>query len=135
MSRCPTINIQLSILSKWLAKHISTKVSFKITLRKRPVYIDIGWLWIWNQCFYLGIWNVARTKMIVSPSFHHATRFNAQNANETEILMNSDTLIYLWMAVNPIGILEFLTSRKYCFWLCQFFTRLLTSKHLKPFST
>jgi len=44
MSRYPTINFQLSIMSKWLAKHIITKVSFKITIRKRHVYIDIRWL-------------------------------------------------------------------------------------------
>ena len=34
MSRCPTFTFQVSIMSKWLAKHISTKVSFKITIRK-----------------------------------------------------------------------------------------------------
>ena len=48
-------NIHFSSLdySKWLAKHISTKVSFKFTIRKRHVYIDISWPWIWNQYFYL----------------------------------------------------------------------------------
>ena len=64
MSRCPTINVHLSIMSKWLAKHISTKVSFKITIRKRHVDVDIDWPWIWNQCFYLGIWKVDWTKII-----------------------------------------------------------------------
>jgi len=83
MSRCPTINIQVSIMSKWLAIRIRTKDSFKITIRKRHIYIDICWSWIWNQCFYLGIWNVDRTKMIVLTSFHLATRFNSQNGNET----------------------------------------------------
>ena len=76
MSRCPTINFQLTIMSKWLAKHISTKVSFKITIRNRHRYVDIGWLWIWNQCFYLGIWNDDRTKLIVLPSFQLATQLN-----------------------------------------------------------
>ena len=98
-------------------KHICTKVSFKIPFRKRHVYIDIGRPWIWDQCFYLGIWNNDRTKMIVLSLFHLATSFNSQNANETEILMNSDTLIILWIFVIPIGIIEFSTSRKYCFWL------------------
>jgi len=65
---------------------IITKVSFKITIRKRHVYIDIGWLWIWNQCFYLGIWNDDRTKKIVLHSFHLATRLHSQNTNETEII-------------------------------------------------
>ena len=36
-----TFYFQVSIMSKLLAIHISTKVSFKITIRKRHVYIDI----------------------------------------------------------------------------------------------
>jgi len=86
MSRCPIINFQLSIMSKWLATHISTKVYFKITIWKRYVYIDIGWPWIWNQCFYLGIWSDDRTKMIVSPSFQLATRLNSHKTNETKFI-------------------------------------------------
>ena len=78
MSRYPTINILLPIMSKWLAKDISTKVSFKITIRKIHVYIDIVWPWIWKQCFYLGIWNDDRTEMIVLASFHFATRLNSE---------------------------------------------------------
>ena len=35
MSGCPTFTFQVSIVSKWHAKHISTKVSFKITIRKQ----------------------------------------------------------------------------------------------------
>jgi hypothetical protein len=84
-------NVQLT------CKRISNEVSCKITFRKRHDYIEIGWPWIWNQCFYLWIWNDDRTKVIVLPSFHFATRFNSQNANETEILMNCDTLICLWI--------------------------------------
>ena len=97
-------------------KHRHTKVSFKITVRKIHVYIDIGWPWKWNHCFYLGNWNDDCTKMIVVPSFHLTTLFNSQNANETEILMNSDTLICLWLFIFPIGIIEISTSRKCCFW-------------------
>ena len=54
MSPFPTINFQVSIMSKWLAKHISTKVSFKITILKKHVYIDNRWTWLWNQYFQLG---------------------------------------------------------------------------------
>ena len=39
MSRFPTFTFQLSIMSKFLAKHISTKVCFKITIRKTHVYM------------------------------------------------------------------------------------------------
>jgi len=52
-------------------------------IRKPHVYIDIGRPWIWNQCFYLGIWNDDRTKIIVLPSFQLATRLNSQSTNET----------------------------------------------------
>jgi len=97
MSRCPTLNFQLSIISKWLAKNISTKVSFKITIRKRHVYIDIGWPCIWNQCFYLGIRNV-RTKIIVLPSFQLATRLNSQNTNENGFI-NDHWHINLFMNI------------------------------------
>jgi len=86
ISRCPTFNFHFSIMSKWLAKHIITKVSYKITIRKRQVNIAFGWPWIWNQCFYLGIWNDDRTKMIVLLSFHIATRLNSQNTNETDFI-------------------------------------------------
>jgi len=59
-------NIQFSAIDNvkmTSQKHVSTKVSFKITTRKRHAYIDIGWPWIWNQRFYLGIWYNDRTKM------------------------------------------------------------------------
>jgi len=96
MSRCPTINFEISIMSKGLAKHISTKVSFKITIRKRRVYIDIRWPWIWNQYFYLGIWNVYRNKMIVLHSFQIATRLNSQNTNETEFIKELWHINLIW---------------------------------------
>ena len=86
MARCTRFTFQLSIISKWLAKHISTNVSFKLTIRKMYVYIDIGWPWIWNQYFYLGIWNDDRTKIIVLPSFQLVTRINSQKRNETEFI-------------------------------------------------
>jgi len=116
MSRCPTTNFQFS-MSKWFAKNISTNVSFKITTRKDMFFIDNGWPWIWNQCFYLGIWNDDRTEIILLPSFQFATRLNTQNTNETVLLMNSDTLICLWILVIPICIIEVSTLRKCCFWI------------------
>ena len=117
MSPCPTFTFQLSIMSKWLAKHISTKDSFKITIRKWHVCIDIRWLWKWNQYFYFGIWNDERTKIIFLPSFHLITRLSSQNRNETCLLMNSDTLISIWILVFPIGIIQVSTSRKWSFLL------------------
>ena len=117
MSRCPTINFQLSIMSKRLTKHIISKVSFQITTRKRHMYIDIVWPWIWTQCFYLRIWNDDRIKMIILPSFELATRLNSQNTNKTEFINEFYTSICLWILVFPIGIFEVLTSRNYCFWI------------------
>ena len=56
-----------------------TQVSFKITIRKRHVYIDIRWPWKWNQSFYLAIWEDERSKIIFLPSFHLVTKLNSQN--------------------------------------------------------
>ena len=113
MSRCPTLNFQVSIMSKWLAKHISTKVSFKFTIRKRHVYIDIRWPWKWKQYFYLVIWKYERSKIIFLPSFQLVIRLNSQNRNETSLLMNSDTLISIWILAFPIGIIQVSTLRKW----------------------
>ena len=107
---------------KMTCKHISTKGIFKITIRKKNVYIDIGWPWIWNQCFYLGIWNDDCNKVIVLPSFQLATRLNSQTQIKLSLLMNSDTLICIWILVFPIGIIEASTSRK-CFF-CLYFSSL-----------
>ena len=116
MTRCPTISFQLSIMPKWLAKHISTKVSSKFTIRKRHVYIDIGWPWIGNQYFYLGIWNDDRTKIIVLPSFQLVTRINSQNRNETEFI-NVVSLFCIRILVFPVGIIEVSNPRMWIFYL------------------
>ena len=117
MSRYPTFNFQVSIMSKWLAKHISTEGRFKITTRKRHVYIDIRWPWKWNQYIYLGIWEDERTKIIFLPSLQIVTRLNSQNRIETSLLMKSDTLIFTWILTFPIGIIQVSTLRKWRFLL------------------
>ena len=135
MSRCPTFTFQVSGMSKWLAKHISTKVSFKITIRKRHVYTDIRWPRKWKQDFYLGIWNYERSIIIFLPSFQTVTRLNSQNRNETRLLMNSDILICIWILAFPIGIIRFDSTKMKFFTLFQFLTRLLTSNHFSLIRT
>ena len=115
MSRCTTFTFQVSIMSKWLFKHISTKVSFKITIMKRHVYIDILWPWKWNQYFYLAIWEDERSKIIYLPSFQLVTRLNSQKRNEKSLLMNSDTWICIWILAFPNGIIQVSTPRKWSF--------------------
>ena len=117
MWRFPTFSFQVSIMSKWLAKHRSTKVSFKITIRKRHVYIDIRWPWKWKQYIYLGIWEDERSKIIFFHSFHLVTPLSSLNRNETSLLMNSDTLICIWILAFPIGIIQVSTPRKWSFLL------------------
>ena len=117
MSLCITFTFQFSIMSKWLAKHISTKVSFKITIRKIHVYIDIRWPLKRNQYFYLGIWEDDRSKILLLPSFQLVTRLNSQNRNETSLLMNSNTLICIWILAIPNGIIQVSTPRKWSFLL------------------
>ena len=55
-----------------------TQVSFKITIRKRRVYIEIRWPWNWNQYFYLAIWEDERSKIIFLPSLQLVTRLSSQ---------------------------------------------------------
>ena len=117
MSRCPTFTFQVSITSKWLAKHISSKVSFKITIRKWHVCIDIRWPWKWNQYFYLGIREDERSKIIFLTSIQPVTRLNSQNINEKNLLNNSDTLICIRILAFPIGIIQVSTPRKWSFLL------------------
>ena len=100
-----------------------TQVSFKITIRKKHVYIDIRWPWKLNQYFYLAIWEDERFKIIFLPSFQLVTRLNSQNRNETSLLMNSDTLISIWILAFPIGIIQVSTPRKWSFLL--YFSSLL----------
>ena len=95
MSRFPTFTFQVSIISKMTC---ITQVSFKITIRKRHVYIDIRWLWKWNQYFYLGFWNDDLTKIIAFPSFDLATLLNSQNRNETDFI-NEICPINLYMNI------------------------------------
>ena len=117
MSRCPTFTFQVSIMSKWLAKHIRTKVSFKITIRKGHVHFDIRWPWKWNQYFYLENWEDEHSKIIFLYSFQLVTRLKSQNRNDTSLLMNFDTLICIWILAFPIGIIQFSTPRKWKFLL------------------
>jgi len=44
--------------------------------------VDLGY----ETSVFWGIVNDDRTKMTVLPSFHHATPYSSQNANETEKL-------------------------------------------------
>ena len=117
MSQCPTFTFQFSIMSKWLTKHISTKVSFKIPIRKRHVYTDIRWPWKWNKYFYLGIREDERSEIILLLTFQLVTRLNSQNRNETCLLMNSVTLICIWLLAFPIRIIQVSSPRKWIFLL------------------
>ena len=124
-------NIHFSGLDnvKWLPNHISTKDSFKITIRKRHVYIEIRWPWKWNQYFYLGIWEVERPKIIFLNSFQLLTLLNSQNRNETSILLNSDTLICIRILAFPNGIIQVSASRK---WYIFFISVPYTITDLQP---
>ena len=136
MSRCPKFISQLSIISKWLTKHISTKVSFKITIRKRHVYIDIRWPWKWNQYFYLGIWVDERSKIIFLPSFQLFTRLNSKNRNEIRFINELWHIkLYMNISISNLNNSGFDSMKSKIFTLFQFLTRLLTSNHFNLIST
>ena len=136
MSRCPTFNFQVSIMSKILAKHIITKVSFKITIRKRHVYIDILWPRKSNQYFYLGIWEDERSKIIFLPSFQLVTRLNSQNRNESRFINELWHFnLYMNISISNWHNSSFDSTKMNFFTLFQFLTRLLTSNHFNLNST
>ena len=113
-----------------------TQVSFKITIRKRHVYIDIRWPWKWNQYFYLGIWEDESSKIIFLPSFQLVTRLNSQNRNETSLLINSDSLnLYMNISISNLHYSSFDSTKMKFFTLFQFLSRLLTSNHFNLIST
>ena len=101
---------------------------------ERNVYFDIGWLWILNPYFYLGIWNDDRTKIIVLPSFQLVTLINLQNRNETEFInVRWHVILYMNIGISNWHNWTIDTTDMTFFTLFQFLTRFLTSKYLKRF--
>ena len=91
---------------------------------------------IWHQCFYFGIWNDDRTKIIVLQSIQLVTRINLQNRNENEFInvlwhiilyKNIGNSIWYYWSFDP-------TNMKF-FILIQLLTRFPTSKYLILFSS
>ena len=124
------------LLSKWLAKHISTKVSFKSTNSKRHVYINFRWPWKWNQYFYLAISGDERSKIIVLSSFQLVTRLNSQNRIETSLLMNSEHInLYMNISISNWHNSSLDSTKMNFFTLFQFLSRLLTSNNFNLIST
>ena len=112
-----------------------TQVSFKISIRKRHVYIDIRWPWKWNQCISLAIWEDERSKIIFLPSFQLVTRLNSQNRNETSLWINSDINLYMNISISNWHNSSFDSTKMKFFTLIQFLSRLLTSNHFNLIST
>ena len=135
MSRCPTFTFQGSIMSKWLAKHISTKLSFKITNRKRHVHIDIRRHWKWNQYFYLGIWEDERSKKIfLLFSALYTIQFTEEKWNK---FINELWHInfYMNISISNWHNSSFDSTKMKFFTLFQFLTRLLISNHFNLIRT
>ena len=63
----------------------------------------------------MGIWEDESSKIIFLVSLQLVTRLNSQNRNETSLLMNSDTLIFIWILAIPIAIIQVSTPRKWSF--------------------
>ena len=62
----------------------------------------------------ISIWEF-EIMIAVLPSFQLPTRLHSQNTWKLSLLMNSDTLICIWILVFPIGIIEVSTPR-----ICSF---------------
>ena len=130
MSGCPTFTFQVSIMSKWLAIHISTKVSFEITIRKTHVYTGIRWPWKRNQYFYLGIWDeLSKIIFFAFFSARYTIKFTEQKWNK---FINELWLINLYMniSISNWHNWSFDSTKMKFFTLFQFLTRLMTSTTL-----
>ena len=135
MSRWPTFTFQLSIMSKWLAKNIRTKESFKITIRKTHIWIDIRCPLKWN-C--ISIWEFEMMNVLkyyfAFISDRYTIKFKEQKWNK---FINELWHIYWYMNIsNSNWHKSIFDSTKMKFLpLFQFLTRLLNSKHLNLIST
>ena len=67
--------------------------------------------------FLFGILRKKRSKVRFLPSFQFVTRLNSQNGNEISLLMNSDTLMWIWILAFLIDIIQFSNPRKWSFLL------------------
>ena len=85
-----------------------------IHLKMKPIFLfrNLKW-WTYRN-------NVLHSFQLVTP-------LNLQNRNETSLLMNSVTLICIWILISPIGIIPFSTSRKWSFLL--YFSSLHDYRH------
>ena len=97
MTRCPTINFQPSIISQCLAKHISTKVSFKIANRKDMFTLTLVELEYETS---VSIWEF---EMMIVQNYIFAfisarKRLSSQNTIETEFI-NEQSKINLFMNI------------------------------------
>ena len=135
MSRCPTFTFQVSIISKLLGKHICTIVSFKITIRKYMftlTFVDLE-----NETS-ISIWVFEKMNVLKKLFLLFSTRYTIKLTEEKwNKFINELWNINLYMNIrvtnwhiwsNDPRKMNFLTS-------FHFDTRLLTSKHIKLFST
>ena len=135
MPRFPTFIFQLSIMSKWLAKHINTKVPFKISIRKTQVYIDIRWPWIRNHYIYLGIWKDNRYNWMFCLHFSSLHVQIQRTGLNLSLLMKLDALIlYMNIGISNWHNWRFdATKMKFFLYFCS--SKITDSKNLKLFST
>jgi len=81
------------------------------------------------------MWNNDRTKMTFLLSFQFATRLNSHNTNETEFINELWFINFFYIVNSNLHNWSFESTELTFSTLLRFFPRLLTSKHLKIFST
>ena len=135
MSRCPTFTFQVSIMTKWLAKHISTKISLKITIRKGRFTLTLVDLEYETS---ISIWEFEMMNVLNDIfdfiSARYTIKFTEQKWN-TFINGLWHINFYMNFGISNWHNSSFESTKLKFFTLFQFLTRLLTSKHLKIFST
>jgi len=76
--------------------------------------------YVFGRCRFLALtwpWNDVRTKMRVYIYFNSLRVYIHRTHVKLRYIMNSDTLLCIWIPVFPIGIFEVSTARKWGFWL------------------
>ena len=114
-------------MSKWIAKHISSKVPFKIAIRKgifTLTFVDLE---------YETSISISEFQLIIVLKLyfclHYSSLHNKIHRTHMKmcLLMNSGTLICIWNLVFPIGIIEICLHVNAFFWF--YFSSLYDYRH------
>ena len=134
MTWSPTFTFQVLKMSKWLAKHISTKVSFKITIRK--IHVTLTFVDLENETS-ISIWEFEKMNVLKNIFVFFSARYTIKITEQKwNNFINELWHINLYMniSISYWQNSSFDSTKMKFFSLFQFLTRLLTSNHFNLIS-